>query len=37
MFEQYFHGSVDEVQEAIKNKKIPLKGEFVVCFIPKND
>jgi 16S rRNA (cytidine1402-2'-O)-methyltransferase len=37
LFEQYFHGSVDEVQEAIKNKKIPLKGEFVVCFIPKND
>ena len=37
MFEQYFHGSVDQVQEAIKNKKIPLKGEFVVCFIPKND
>lgn len=37
LFEQYFHGSVDEVQEAIKNKKIPLKGEFVVCFIPKID
>lgn len=36
LFEQYFHGSVDEAQEAIKSKKIPLKGEFVVCFIPKS-
>ncbi len=34
MFEQYLLGKPDELQEAIKNKTLPLKWEFVVAFIP---
>jgi 16S rRNA (cytidine1402-2'-O)-methyltransferase len=35
LFEQYAHGDVVTLQEMVATKKIPLKGEFVVCFIPK--
>lgn len=30
MFEQYFTGTIDEAVHLVKEKKLPLKGEFVV-------
>lgn len=33
LFEQYVHGDVATIQELIATKKLPLKGEFVLCFI----
>ena len=30
MFEQHFTGTVEEILEIIKTKKLPIKGEFVV-------
>lgn len=33
MFEQHSKWTVDEMLEAIKNKDIPLKGEFVLWFL----
>ncbi len=34
LFEQYIHGNITELQTAISTKQLPLKGEFVVCFLP---
>jgi 16S rRNA C1402 (ribose-2'-O) methylase RsmI len=30
MFEQHFTGTVEEAMILIKEKKLPIKGEFVV-------
>jgi len=30
MFEQHFTGTVEETMALIKEKKLPIKGEFVV-------
>lgn len=34
LFEQYVHGDLATITTLLAEKKIPLKGEFVVCFIP---
>lgn len=34
-FEQYYTGSLDDIQRALQNNTIPLKGEFVIGIYPK--
>lgn len=34
MFEQYLHGTVEELQALIVSKQLPLKGEFVIWLLP---
>jgi len=37
MFEQYVHGDIAMLQDLIAQKKLPLKGEFVVGFLNQSE